>query len=170
MKSLFWTFSLVFLFAFSHAQDALKAYVFLAEECPISIYMTPTLNDLADSFSDVEFYAVFPNQRSNYKTMGQFIEKYEMTGYQRILDEDQSISKKFGATVTPEVIIVNDNDEVLYRGEISDAFYRVGKRRRGQIKLTAEEALTNLIVGHPVATPWPKATGCFITFINSSSN
>lgn len=165
------TFCLLFAIStqLTWAQKTLQAYIYLAEECPISIYMTVALKESAETYKDqVDFIAVFPNSRSNYKTMGLFIEKYGLQQYQRILDENQAISKKYGAKVTPEVIIVDSNDQILYRGQISNAYQRVGKRKHGQITNLLSSAIEKHLGGEEIETPWPNAIGCFITFHNKS--
>jgi thiol-disulfide isomerase/thioredoxin len=165
------TFCLLFAISSQNtwAQKTLEAYVFLAEECPISIYMTVALKESAETYKDqVDFIAVFPNSRSNYKTMGLFIEKYGLQRYQRILDENQAISKKYGAKVTPEVVIIDSSDQILYRGQISNAYQKVGRRKHGQITNLLSSAIEKHLDGEDIVKPWPNAIGCFITFHNNS--
>ena len=151
-------------------QEKLQVYIFLAEECPISIYMTGSLKKTAEELgSAVDFFAVFPNSRSNYKTMGVFVDEHELDQFQRILDEDQSVSKKLGATVTPEAVITNSSGQVLYRGGISDAFYKLGRRKHGNVSEYLRDALHKIQQGGSVSQPWPTAVGCYITFHKKDS-
>ena len=152
------------------SQENLQVYIFLAEECPISIYMTGSLKETARAFESVaDFNAVFPNSRSNYKTLGVFVEEHEMNHFQRILDEDQSVSKKLGATVTPEAVITDSSGKVLYRGSISDAFYKLGRRKHGSVNEHLRDALHQIQKGGSVSQPWPTAVGCYITFHKKES-
>ena len=148
----------------SQGQD-LTAYVFIAEECPISIQMTQALKESADKFGEeIKFIAVFPNRKSNYKTMVLFLREYGLDQFESILDSDQAIARKYGATITPEVIIVNNLQEILYRGQISDAYHKVGRRKHGKIQNLLTASIAKILDGFEVDRPWPKAIGCYITF------
>lgn len=159
-------FMVILLFSSKfYAQQKIQAFVFLAEECPISIYMTQALKESAEEFhQNVDFYAVFPNSRSNYKTMALFVKKYGLDKYQRILDEDQSLSKKYGATITPEAVVIDQDDNLIYRGRISNAYQKLGKRKHGQITNNLSAVLQAHLEGQNIVAPWPNAIGCFITF------
>ena len=100
--------------------------------------------------------------------MGVFLEKYGLEMYQRILDEDQRVSRMYGATITPEVVITDEAGEILYRGQISNAYHKVGRRKHGQITNMMEQAILSGLDGHALDEPWPAAVGCFITFHKNS--
>lgn len=146
------------------AQANLHAYVFIAEECPICNYMGKPLNEIAKKYGDkVNFHAVFPVRNSNYKTSQLFKQQYDLLSFETLLDKDHQLAKKLGATVTPEVVVTNDQGEVLYRGRINSAYYAPGKMKHSSIKNDLDEALASIIDGKEVAQPWPSAIGCYIT-------
>ena len=112
----------------SYLQVFWHVYVFIAEECPICNYMGKPLSQIAKKYdSNVSFHAVFPVRNSNYKTAQLFKEQYDMLSFETLLDKDHQIVKKLGATVTPEVVITDDQGEILYRGRINSAYYAPGK-------------------------------------------
>ncbi len=149
----------------SGQDKSIRAYVILAEDCPICNYMGKTLSEVAETYKDqLEFYAVFPVKRSNYKTINTFKNKYGLEAYESILDSDQALTRKLQATVTPEVIITDDSDNVLYRGRINDAYTAPGKRKMKHPSRELERNITAAINGQLIEQPWPKAIGCFITF------
>lgn len=147
------------------AQDY-RAYVFLAEECPISIAMANPLRETFNQHnSKVAFYAVFPNIRSDEISMRAFLGRYRLD-FEPILDPDQTLSARLGAKVTPEVIVLDAQDQVVYQGRITDAYSAPGKVRHGKYQNDFAGALNTLLSGKIVSTPWPEAIGCFITFFN----
>jgi hypothetical protein len=151
------------------AQKDLNIYVFLAEECPISIYMARPLKAAVEQFDDkVNFYAVFPNSNSTQETTSNFLEKYGLTTFKSILDTNQELTQKLGGTVTPEVAITNKTDgELLYRGRISNAYAAPSKMRHGKRINDLINMLTRIEKGEKIAQPWLPAVGCFITFQKS---
>lgn len=153
------------------AQDSrLQVYVVLAEDCPICNYMGPTLSETAEIYKDeVSFYAVFPVKRSNYKTINTFKKKYELEGYESILDKDQSISRGLNATVTPEIIITDSDENILYRGRINDAYTAPGKRQMKHPSRELEYNIRTLLRGKKIPQPWPEAIGCYITYLKKEN-
>lgn len=159
--------AILFLCAFvfiAKAQKPWNVYVFLAEECPICNYMGKPLNALAKKYGDdVAFHAVFPVKNSNYKTSQLFKQQYELLSFETILDKDQKITKQLGATVTPEVVITDEQGEIYYRGRINSAYYAPGKMKHSSIRNDLDEALAAVISGKEISEPWPSAIGCYIT-------
>jgi hypothetical protein len=127
--------------------------------------MSKPLGEIYAKYSDkVNFKMVFPLPLSNYKTMQLFKKKYALDGFTSILDEDQSLSKKLGATVTPEAIIENEKGQIVYRGRINDAYYAPGRLRRVSYKNDLIDAIEAVLNHKPIDEPWPKAVGCYVTY------
>jgi hypothetical protein len=142
-----------------------QCYIFIAEECPISIYMAKPLQQAMKDFGEqVQFYAVFPKSNSTEQTAQRFLDTYHLQGMQILLDTDQAFAKKTGATITPEAIVTDTEGIILYRGRISDAYAAPGRMKHGPRNNELTTVLTSLGKGEKVAEPWPSAVGCFITF------
>ena len=160
----------IFLIAFSGFTNAdapkpLDAYIFIAEECPISIYMASDLRKLyADYGSQCDFHLVFPVRKSSKSTAEAFTEQHRLTGMSIIMDKQQEIVKRYQAEVTPEIVIVeSETGQVQYRGRINDAFFAPGKKKHSRIQRDADEAFAKLVQNKAVQEPWPEAIGCIIT-------
>ena len=55
-------------FCFSQ-QQKIKVYAFVAEECPVSIFMAASLKTVSERYAgSAEFYLVFPMSTSDYAT------------------------------------------------------------------------------------------------------
>ena len=150
----------------SIAQDKkiVKVYVMLAEECPICNYMGTTLSRTGRDYANkVTFYAVFPTKTSTQKTAARFKQRHNMTPYTTILDGNKTLTKKLGASVTPEVIITGENDVVLYRGRINDAYNEPGRRNNRPMNNEMRAGIESALLGKALAGPWPEAIGCAIT-------
>ena len=148
------------------AQKELEVFVFLAEECPISIYMTQPLQEVVKAFgSEVKFTAVFPKKNSTSESANEFLKKYHLTAFEILLDPEQTFTKKYGASITPEVIILDTEKNLVYRGRISDAYRAPGKMKHGARTNDLKINLGKLISGAVIKdTEWTAAVGCYITF------
>ena len=157
---------LLLITATSFAQKKeIKVYVMLAEECPISNNMGTPLSNMAEEYVDkVKFYAVFPLKTSTVATANKFKRIHHLEKYATIIDAKQLLAKKLGAKVTPEVIITNEKNEVLYRGRINDMYAAPGKKNNGPKHKDLVMAIDRILSGQPVLQPWPVAIGCTITY------
>lgn len=149
-------------------QRQYDVYVFVAEECPISIYMAKPLREAAKAHGEhANFYAVFPVATSTMETAAEFLTKYALTAWKAELDPAQSLTRQLEASVTPEVVIVDRaSRQVYYRGRVSNAYAAPGKMRHGERTNELRNMLRRLEEGHTPTAPWPPAVGCFITPVN----
>ena len=146
------------------AQSKPEVYIFLAEKCPISIYMVNPLQQvLTKHNSTTNFFAVFPMRNSSLETATAFLSEQNLDALVPILDTDQSIARKYNAKITPEVIVVM-NDEIKYRGRISDAYRAPGKMKHGRRSNDLLTVLDALELDSNSTFENQKAVGCFITF------
>ena len=150
------------------AQPPLRAYVVLAEECPISIAVAPALAALPEEAGPtVKFLALFPVKTSTPKTAAAFLKRHRMSAYQWLDDKAQTLAKSLGATVTPEFILTDTAGTILYRGRINDAWNSPGRRNNRSVSRDAEWAIGKALRGEAIPQPWPEAVGCAITFRKS---
>jgi thiol-disulfide isomerase/thioredoxin len=138
----------------------------MAEECPVCNYLGKTLNKLSAEYqSDVKFVAVFPQRMSNYKTASLFRKKYDLEFFEIEIDHNQSITKKYNAMVTPEVVLVDGSDTILYQGRLNNSYAAPGRMRHGKVTEDLEKAIIMVVDGKSVSKPWPDPIGCYITRI-----
>ncbi len=170
MKKLIKTITLILLSAItlSAQQKDFNVYVFVAEECPISIYMAKPLREAVKKFGEkVNFYAVFPSSNSTKATAEKFLTDYDLREFIVKLDIEKEFCKKTEATITPEVVITNQQAEILYRGRISNAYSAPGRMRHGKRINDLINMLTRIERGEEITPPWLPAVGCFITYQKS---
>ncbi len=149
------------------SQKKYSVYVFVAEKCPISIYMAKPLQEAFQEYkNEVDFYTVFPMRNSTNETAKKFLEKYKLNDFKIKLDNYQGFARKLEATITPEVVVLDEKGEVAFRGRISDAYKAPGKMKHGVRKNELMTVLKKVTKGEKVAQPWAHAVGCYITFRN----
>ena len=160
--------SILFLFAsavYASSADSVQVYVFFSETCPICQSATLNLKAIYAKFQDrgIRFAVVFPNTNvSDEKSIEKFSKKYKLP-FEHKIDEQQALTKKFSATITPEVIVVNSlTDEILYRGKIDNGFESIGKKRTVITEHYLNEALLSILENKPVNIKETKPVGCFI--------
>lgn len=140
-----------------------KVFVFMDVECPISQFYTKSLQKLSIKYAmvGVIFITVFPTKYVNENEIIAFNHKYNLT-IPSVLDKFQSITKKLNASVTPEVIVVNQNNEISYSGSIDDSYFALGKRNLNPKKNYLEDALNSIIKNQKPLIPHSNAIGCEI--------
>ncbi len=155
---------LIILSAFwIQAQDSLRLYFFLAEDCPICRYYAGEMQQLYADFQreGVSFRGVFPVKTSSQRSIESFQQSHDIP-FPLVKDVNQFLTHKYDAQVTPEAILTL-GDSVLYRGRIDDRFDRPGRQRRHVTQHELRDALTAVLAGQPVPLRETQAVGCFIT-------
>ncbi len=149
-------------FQFVGAQQAYKVYVFFSETCPICQYQVKELKRNVSEFSDfAEFTLVFPSKLSTDQKVADFQKKYGLNLTHK-LDTDLTLTRKLGATITPEVFIVNDKDEIVYQGLMDNSYAKIGKRRTVVTQFQLYDNLKALKNKQPLAYQNMAAVGCII--------
>jgi thiol-disulfide isomerase/thioredoxin len=137
--------------------------LFIAPECPISNGYAPEITRISTAYEPkgVAFYGVHADPRVSADTAREHASEY---GYEFpvLLDADQTLAHRVGATVTPEAVVLNRAGNVVYAGRIDNTYYGFGRRRETPTKRELRDALDDLIDGRPVATSAAPAIGCEI--------
>jgi len=164
MKHILWSLLVVCCTTFSFGQNKFTAYIFMAEECPVCNYLGKSLKKLSSDFAEqVDFVAVFPQRLSNIKTASEFKKKYQLTAFTVEIDHNRLITNKYNAAVTPEVVLVNNKDEILYQGRIDNSYAAPGRMRHGRVQEDLRLVIQKVLAGGKVSKPWPDPIGCYIT-------
>lgn len=147
--------------------DSLTVYIFLHDECVISRFYTPELTRLFEKYRSekVGFIGCFPNANASPEKMSAFAESFHLD-FPLIQDQQKTLARKFGVTITPEVAVWDHRfDQLIYRGRIDDSYVRVGKRKLHPQHFDLQEAIDGWISGGYAQTlVQTQAIGCFINF------
>ena len=139
-------------------------YVFLAGTCPISQQATLPLRALYARYQGqgVHFVGVFPGAEATPAALAEFAYTYAVPFPLR-LDPGQHLTRRLGARITPEAIVVAADDHtILYQGRLDDQYAGLGQRRTVSQHHELADALAAIAAGQPVAVPRTQAVGCFI--------
>ncbi|MBC7448442.1 MAG: redoxin family protein [Hymenobacteraceae bacterium] len=139
------------------------AYVFLAPTCPISQAVVPELRTLYARYAarGVAFVGVFPDEALSAGERTRFGRDYRLT-FPLQADPGHLLTRRLGATITPEVALTNAAGALVYRGRINDQYVRLGQRRTIVQRHELAEALAAVVADKPVATSRAEAIGCLI--------
>ena len=140
----------------------LTVYVFTTTDCPISNRYAPAIQRLAEKFKpEASFVLVYPVPTDSAAMIREHNKKY---GYSLhyLRDVDQRLVKLTGATVLPEVAVMQGSN-LLYRGRIDDRYIDFGKERIAPTTSDLEDALMSVATGKPIAVKETQAVGCILS-------
>lgn len=147
----------------SGASPASKLWVlaFLSPECPLCKNYSKSLEGFNKNDDyPVDWIGVVPGKYTE-ETVKSFHEEY-MPDWPLIRDTTLEISKYTGATVTPEVIVIDKSTGVVvYKGAIDDWVVSLGKTRNTVKQHYLDIAINNYVHKKP-AIPYTEAVGCLI--------
>jgi peroxiredoxin len=155
---------LLVLFTVILAKAQYTVYVFLGESCPICQYHTLTLNTISAEYANkgVAVVGLFPNPDSDSATIDSFRREYKLT-FELRKDVDRLFMNRFGATITPQVFVVDETTGVIhYKGRIDDKYTTLGKRKTTPVVPDLKNALDALLANKPVPVAETTAVGCYI--------
>jgi hypothetical protein len=137
--------------------------VFLNEDCPVARQFLPKLRSLDAAYSSrgVQFVGVYCAADETIMDMASHALENEIR-FHVVKDEDQSACRALGVERVPEVVVLDADHRLVYRGRINDQ-YRVGgaQPKVGREDLT--EAIDELLAGKPISVATTPVDGCKIT-------
>ena len=132
--------------------------IFIATECPVSNDYNSRMEELYKNYSkkDIAFLGINSNKAESLAMMKEHAEENDLT-FTILKDKNNVVADEFGASVTPEVYVVNSELEILYHGRIDNS--------RDIDDVTTNDlqnALNEILEGKPVSNNSTKAFGCTI--------
>jgi len=144
-----------------HDQKAKAVVVaFLATECPMSQGYIPALAELNAKYADkgVAFVGVFPDSDLTAKQLAAHAKEFKIPF--PVFRTEDDVAGLLGAKVTPEVVVLDGDFTVRYRGRIDDLYTARLKQRANVTRADLALALDELLAGKAVSVPETKAFGC----------
>ena len=139
------------------------AVVFLSPECPLCQNYTLTLNNMIKKYwnNNVKIIGIFPGTFFSKADFLDFKKKYKVS-FPLYTDASNMLTKRLGATVTPEVFLIDSQGKIQYKGRIDNWAYEVSRKRKVITQHDLQNALESLIHHQPILVTQTKAIGCFI--------
>lgn len=142
-----------------------RAYVFVftTTQCPLVRQSMPKLIDLDARFGtrEVQFVAVNVGSQETIRDMASQAIEFD-AAFPFVKDTDFSCVRSLGVTRTPEVVVLNSEQKLVFRGRIDDQL-RLGGSRPEPTRRDLEEALNDVLADRVVSVAETSVDGCLIT-------
>lgn len=136
--------------------------VFVGNDCPLVKLYLPRLTALADEYAPqgVTVLAINSNVQDTPTEMAAFARHHDLT-LPLLKDAGNRLADAVGATRTPEVVVLDSERTIRYRGRIDDQ-YGVGFNRGTVRTAYLADAIESLLSAAPLATSQVEPVGCLI--------
>ncbi len=142
-----------------------KAYVFVfvSTSCPLVQRYLPLLNRLEKDYrtKGVQFVGVNVGAEDSIREMAAHAVEHDVE-YPFVKDFRGRCAEQLGVKRTPEVVVVDAERKLRYRGRIDDQ-YRLGGARLTPTRQDLQEALDAVLAGKKVVVEETPVDGCLIT-------
>jgi hypothetical protein len=137
--------------------------VFVTRQCPIAQRYLPRVAALEKEYraQDVQFALVNVGADDSIRQVAQDVVERELE-LPALKDFDGAAATALGVTRTPEVVVLDGERRLRYRGRV-DAQYRLGGVNPEAGREDLREALDDVLAGRDVRTPETAVDGCLIT-------
>jgi peroxiredoxin len=144
------------------ATKKLVVLAFVGCECPVAKLYGPRLAKLAKDYGPrgVQFVGVDANQQDGVSQIARFAKDAGIE-FPILKDVNNVLADQLGVQRTTEVLVLDVDRVVRYRGRVDDQ-YNVGISRTKSTQNDLSEALDLLLAGKPVGKPTTPVVGCFI--------
>ena len=142
--------------------ERLTVVCFLGTECPLAKLYAVRLQSLSESFSDqnVRFIGINSNRQDSTQELADFVDSQGVT-FPVAKDFDNVVADQFRVVRTPEVIVIDGESKVRYRGRVDDQ-YLPGVSRSQPDRADLKIAIEELLAGKTVSVPLTKPEGCLL--------
>ena len=149
-------------------KSKLVVLVFIANHCPVSAAYEERLKQLAVDYRDrdVELVAISVSQLDSDR-----LDKMKERGkdskfsFPYLQDASQAIGRRYGATMTPQVFVLNAERRIAYMGALDDRWKDAAKVETPYVRA----ALDALLAGNKPEIRETRPVGCAIEFADDSN-
>ena len=137
-------------------------FVFLSPECPLCQNYSGVLNNLYKQYnSHIQMYGIIPGKAYSNEEIKKFKQQYDIQ-FPLLIDYDKKLTSYLHAVVTPQVILLNNKYQLLYKGAIDNWVVSLGKQRVKTTQNFLHDALQQSLSNETVLIKRTKAVGCRI--------
>ena len=149
-----------------YARGKAVVLAFLGTECPLCKIYAPRLVALSKQYAaqDVVFLGIDPNRQDSATEIAAYARNHGIE-FPILKDLKQVIADDVGVTRTPEVVVLDADRKIRYRGRIDDQYgfqKNVGYQQPSARAHDLVAALDAITAGEAVATTETNAPGCLI--------
>jgi len=145
------------------ANKNLLLFVFISPECPICKSYAAALNALQRQYAEsVNMIGIVPGRSYSNADINAFARKYK-TIFPLLIDTKKELSNYLQAAITPEVVLLNNRYELIYRGAIDNSVTQLGGPKSNRAtEQYLEDAISKYLQHSSIAIKRIKAVGCRI--------
>ena len=142
-------------------ETELTVLLFTGVECPLAKLYAPRVAALAQKYSkSARFFGISSNQQDSAEEFKQFIADHKIE-FPCGKDFNNVVADQFKVKRTPEVIVLDKDFKIRYRGRIDDQ-YSPGITRNKVSRQDLKIAIDELLAGKPVSQPETSPEGCLL--------
>jgi hypothetical protein len=147
------------------------ALFFVANDCPISNYYSHEIHRICDEYAKrgLGCSLVYIQPNLTDADAAKHAKEYGHGDYPRIVDRTHALVAATGATITPQVVVIKDDESIAYRGRIDNFYAALGRPRRIVTEHDLRDTLDAVFSGKPVPRPETQAVGCYIPDLSAYS-
>jgi hypothetical protein len=148
-------------------QDAVQkrafVLVFTSTTCPLVQRYLPRLKELDEEFRDqgIQLVAVNVSPSDTVFDMATQAVEFDVP-FPFVKDLDGNCAVACGVKRTPEVVVIDAEHRLRYRGRIDNS-HRLGGTSAGPVTSELRDAIVSLLAGREIATTETPVDGCLIT-------
>ena len=144
------------------SEKALQLFVFISPECPLCQNYSSVIQSIQDKYQQqLQVYAIVPGNAYDSKTIALFKQKYQ-NSFAFFTDSSMQLTKYLQATVTPQVVLLNQHMQLIYSGAIDNWAIAVGKKRSKATEFYLLNAIESTLHKQPVLISHTRPVGCKI--------
>jgi len=144
------------------AVQPLLLFVFLSPECPLCKNYSAVLNELQHQYGEmVQFVGIIPGKTYSAATVNAFARKYKIA-FPLLIDPAKKLTGYLHGTITPEVILLNNQYGLVYKGAIDNRVTQLGAQRWKATENYLSDAVSQYLQHLVVTAKRVKAIGCLI--------
>lgn len=153
------------------AKGHVSAMFFVAHDCPISNYYSHEVRRICDQYAPkgLSCSIVYIEPSLTDAAAAKHAQEYGHGDYPKIVDRKHELVAAAGVTITPQVVLVKDDESIAYKGRIDNFYAALGRPRRVVTEHDLRDALNEIFAGKPVSKPETQAVGCYIPDLSAYS-
>jgi peroxiredoxin len=138
-------------------------FIFLMPDCPFCQKYTKTLNELQKKYAakNIQLTGVITGDLYTDEEANTFIKDYKIS-FPVIHDPAKQLLRKFRTSVSPSVVVADNNGNIIYKGLIDNWPITPGSTRQRITENYLNDVLQQITTGKPVTIKNTDAVGCII--------
>jgi hypothetical protein len=148
-----------------------QVIIFMAVDCPITQKYMTAFKELAARYESqqITLTGYFPAGLTK-KGEKEFRAEYQIPELIKLVDDKKrEVTVNYNATITPEVVLIDKNQRVIYQGAFDNWFFELGRYRLEVTEHYLIDAIEAALKGEMPAITKTEAIGCFIQQTAKSS-